>query len=275
MVKKEKNLQNPSLAVLIDRYSDNDIISLIENDFKKETIINVPLEDVTFNPLCKHFLVMDEDVIDMTQSIKENGILLPLLARKVGDKYEVISGYKRFFVARKLKLKEVPLMVRPISDELMIYMVLKHHANDSRISILNKAYAYRAAVKKFGISRNDIAIMTHQSLSHIVNSLRILKLSKPVLDALRRNEISFGHARVLVGLKEEEQEKILAMIIKEKLSVRAAEDLVSFLNGSNLKYETQQKLEKKYDIKVRITKNRVTLDFPSEEELDNFIKKML
>ena len=160
MSKKEKNLQNPSLAVLIDRYSDNDIISLIENDFTKETIINVPLEDVTFNPLCKHFLVMDEDVVDMTQSIKENGILLPLLARKVGDKYEVISGYKRFFVARKLKLKEVPLMVRSISDDLMIYMVLKHHANDSRISILNKAYAYQAAVKKFGISRNDIAIMT-------------------------------------------------------------------------------------------------------------------
>ena len=95
------------------------------------------------------------------------------------------------------------------------------------------------------------------------------------MDALRRNDISFGHARVLVGLNEAEQEKILAMIIEEKLSVRAVEDLVSFLNGSNIKYETQQKLEKKYDIKVRITKNRITLDFPSEEELDNFIKKLL
>ncbi len=270
MAKKSSVIQNTSLANLIEQYQNDDLFEVLNQNFEKETIIKVASKDVTMNPLCKNYVVDEDEVKDLTNSILKNGILVPLLARKIEDKYEIISGCQRYFIAKKLNLKEIPLRVRPISDELMVYMVLKHNSNDSKVSILNKAYAYKAATKKFGISRNDIAIMTHQSVSQITNSIRLLKLSKHVLDELKKGHISFGHARVLVVLDEKTQEEVLTKIIDKRYSVRQLEDYISSINGTDEFIDLKKKLEQKFNSNVRFTKNKVSFSFKNKNDLEKF-----
>ena len=107
-----------SLSSLITKYQETDIISTIEREYTKSSIEFVPLDKVKFNPISRHQFFLDKRLKDLTESIKRNGVVSPILVRERNGIYEVVSGYKRFYVAKKLHLKEIPVTVREISDDL-------------------------------------------------------------------------------------------------------------------------------------------------------------
>ena len=267
---------NKSLRELIIQYQDNDVISSIEKEYNKETHELLPLNMCKFNTFSKHQFFLDKALKDLTESISKNGIVNPILVRpsqKEGE-YEVVSGYKRFFVAKKLHLKEIPCFIANISDELLIYMVLSRGHKKLHDNILNKTYTYQIITKEYHIPRKDIALVSKQSISQVNNILRLDNLDEEVKIALKKEKISFGQARVLIGLDDQTQKEYLHLILSEKLSVREIENLVKKVKNPHPYQDSIGSISSKINGRIRLTGKNVTFSFSTKEELDNFMKKL-
>lgn len=272
MSKKEKKIiQNPSLASLIDQYQDANLLSDIERGLKKESALEVLLKDVEYNPIIKSYRLEDKNLTDLSTAISLNGIINPLLVRKVNGKYQVLTGYKRFYVAKLLNLEKIPVVVRDVDDDLMIYLVLERLKNKHEENILNKANAYQNILQEYQISRNDIAYMTSSSVSQVANSLRLLKLPNEIQEFIYQGKLSFGQARSLIGLKPSLQLDYAERIINKNLSVREVEDLVANYKNNSPYEDDIKKIKKKYKAKTRVTQNIIHLKFDKPDDLKKFL----
>lgn len=272
MSKKEKKIiQNPSLASLIDQYQDANLLSDIERGLKKESALEVLLKDVEYNPIIKSYRLEDKNLTDLSAAISLNGIINPLLVRKVNGKYQVLTGYKRFYVAKLLNLEKIPVVVRDVDDDLMIYLVLERLKNKHEENILNKANAYQKILQEYQISRNDIAYMTSSSVSQVANSLRLLKLPDEIQEFIYQGKLNFGQARSLIGLKPSLQLDYAERIINKNLSVREVEDLVANYKNNSPYEDDIKKIKRKYKAKTRVTKNIIHLKFDKPDDLKKFL----
>lgn len=273
----KKNNKNRSLASLMEQYGNQDILSKIAKEYSKEDeTLFVPLRKVKFNPISIHQFFLDRSLKDLTSSIKNNGIMSPILVR-VNEKgyYEVISGYKRYYVAKKLHLQEVPVAVRNIPDDLMIYLVLSRGNKKQHDNILNKTYAYEILTRDYHVSRKDIALISKTSVCQVTNILRLSKLDEEVILALKKDKISYGQARVLIGLDNQQQIEYLNQIIQNKKSVRDIEKEVrEYKNPSKYSSELKE-YEKANSCSILLTEKGVTFKFSSNEELNMFLKNVL
>ena len=273
----KKNNKNRSLASLMEQYGNQDILSKIAKEYSKEDeTLFVPLSKVKFNPISIHQFFLDRSLKDLTSSIKNNGIMSPILVR-VNEKgyYEVISGYKRYYVAKKLHLQEVPVAVRNIPDDLMIYLVLSRGNKKQHDNILNKTYAYEILTRDYHVSRKDIALISKTSVCQVTNILRLSKLDEEVILALKKDKISYGQARVLIGLDNQQQIEYLNQIIQNKKSVRDIEKEVrEYKNPSKYSSELKE-YEKDNSCSILLTEKGVTFKFNSNEELNMFLKNVL
>lgn len=269
------NKRERSLASLVEEYRSSDIISTIEKAYSREISAFVPLEKVRFNPVSRKQFFEEKRLKELTESIKNNGMLSPLLVREKDGFYEVCGGYKRFYIAKKLHLKEVPVSIREISDELMIYMILSRGNKKLHDNILNKTYAYEILTKEYHVSRKDIALISKASVSQVTNILRLINLDEEVIIALKKSKISYGQARVLLGLDHQTQCEFLVKIINDRLSVREIENMVKMYKSPSPFQKNIEVFAKKYNCKVSITEKNLTLSFTSKEELDAYLKSLL
>jgi len=263
-----------SLSSLIQKYQEDDIISTIEREYTKQTVEFVSLDRVKFNPISRHQFFMDKRLKDLTESIKKNGVVSPILVRERNGIYEVVSGYKRFYVAKKLHLKEIPVTVRDIPDELLIYMILSRGNKKLHDNILNKTYAYRILISEYHVSRKDIATVSKSSVSQVANILRLENLDEEVKIALKKEKINYGQARVLLGLETQRQIEFLNKMIENKESVRDIEKVVKRYRDPSELDAVISNLENKNSCEISHTNKNITFKFNNKEELENFIKKM-
>lgn len=263
-----------SLSSLITKYQETDIISTIEREYTKSSIELVPLDKVKFNPISRHQFFLDKRLKDLTESIKRNGVVSPILVRERNGIYEVVSGYKRFYVAKKLHLKEIPVTVREISDDLLIYMILSRGHKKLHDNILNKTYTYRILINDYKIKRSDIALVAKCSVSQVTNILRLENLDEEVKLALKKEKISYGQARVLLGLQSQMQVEMLNKLLEGKISVREIEKEVKLYRYPGEFREKVRELEGKYNCSIIQTQKNVTFKFNDSEELENFFDKI-
>jgi len=241
----------------------------------------------------KHF---DESKLqELAESIKEKGILEPLIVRRVDQGYELIVGERRWRAAQKAGLKEVPVLVKEVegSDALEISLIENLQRED--LNPIEEAEAFKRLTEEFNISQGDLSTRIGRDRTTITNAIRLLKLPPEIKNQLFQKRITAGHARAILSLEtEEKQKELCGLIIRKGFSVREAEAMAKRWSerpkwratpegrGGDLESQlksVQDSLRRYLGTKVRITKDgkkgRIEIDYYSNEDLERIVEAIL
>ncbi|UWQ28759.1 ParB/RepB/Spo0J family partition protein [Leisingera sp. M523] len=187
--------------------------------------ILVPIENVVANPNQPRRQFLQEDLDDLTASIKEKGVLQPLIVRpRPGGKFEIVAGERRWRASQAAQLHEVPVLIRDYSDLEMMEVAIIENIQRSDLNALEEAQSYKQLMEKFGHTQERMAEALGKSRSHIANLVRLLHLPDDVQNLVQERKLSAGHARALIT--SDNASDLAMKIVKGGLSVRATEALV-------------------------------------------------
>lgn len=213
----------------------------------------------------KHF--DDEALIDLKESIVQNGILSPLLVTKNKDGYLLVAGERRLRAAKLAGLEKVPVIIRAFEDELIAELAIVENIQRENLSPIEEAMAYQALINDYGYTATSVAERMGKSRAYVANLIRLLKLPEPIKAYVLENKLSSGHARALLGLSDEESMLDMAeLVIQNNLSVRALESLVK---ESSLKFHLKQANKKRKEEKRRAKMNYLT---HIEHQLEDYLQ---
>jgi len=195
-----------------------------------EAVRKVALNEVVPSPLQPRKEFVTEQLSELMESIREHGIIQPLIVRMVDGKCELIAGERRWRASRELGLKEVPVIVRTASDRDVLELALIENLQRENLNPIEEAQAYDRLAQEFNMRQEDIAKRVGKNRATVANAMRLLDLPVNVQHHLREGRLSTGHAKVLLGLKKEADVEDAAMqVISKALTVRATEKLVDTL----------------------------------------------
>ncbi len=193
-----------------------------------DIVQRVSLDQIVPSPLQPRKEFMPEQLAELMDSIREHGIIQPLIVRRVGGKLELIAGERRFRASRELGLKEVPVIAREASDKDVLEMALIENLQREGLNPIEEAQAYARLSKDFGMKQEDIAQRVGKNRATVANAIRLLDLPTQVQDLLSSTAITTGHAKVILGLKSsKDQEKLAQEVVQKSLTVRATEKAVN------------------------------------------------
>lgn len=225
----------------------------------------------------------------LADSIKEKGVLQPLLVRRQGDKYELIAGERRWRASKLAGLSELPVVIKDLSDKEVLEAALVENILRENLSAIEEAEGYQRLIDEFSHTQEALSQVVGKSRSHISNTLRLLTLPTSVRDMIKDGRLSAGHARALVGL--DDAELLAQQIVKQNLNVRQVEELVARRKNVNIN-ENQVKTPKEKDedicdierelikslgLRIKISPNKqgggkVVLQYASVAELDMIVE---
>ena len=210
----------------------NDIPELNETENKDERVQTILLDDIRPNPYQPRRNFEVAALEELAASIKENGVLQPIILRKSTVKgYEIIAGERRFRASKLAGNETVPAIVREMDEEKMMEVAILENLQREDLTSLEEAEAYEMMMKKLNLTQEEVAKRLGKSRPYIANYLRLLGLSPTVKEMLQKNVISMGQARTLLGLRDKDKLDALAQkAVKEGLTVRQLEQLVMQLN---------------------------------------------
>lgn len=193
----------------------------------------------------------DEDaLLELSESIKQFGILQPLIVQDKKDYYEIIAGERRWRAAKLAGLKEVPVIIKQLTEQEMVEISLIENIQRENLNPIEEAIAYKRLLTEFNLKQDEVAERVSKSRTAVTNSMRLLKLNEKVQQMVIDDMISTGHARAILGIDDmERQYQIAQKIFDEKLSVRETEKLVKKIQQE--KNEDKSKKEKKTDSKMK------------------------
>jgi ParB family chromosome partitioning protein len=253
---------------------------------QRDSILDIPLKDIRPNPFQPRKSFNEESLQELAESIKNDGLLQPVVVTEDIDGYILIAGERRFRASKLAKLKEIRAIVLNSDEHKMRQFALIENIQREELNAVELAEAYNELLKLHELTHEELSGMIHKSRTHITNTLRLLQLSPKTQKALLENKISAGHAKMLVGLDEKKQQLIVDSIIGQKLSVRDAEAMVKNIkekkNRDTIVEKTTvtvdsydfSKLENKFDalgIAYKIQNNALSISFSSENEIDEFL----
>ncbi len=224
---------------------------------------------------------------DLIESIKEHGIIQPLVVSPKGDKYELIAGERRLRSAMELEMREVPVIIREVSDQKKLELALIENLQREDLTPIESAIAYSRLINEFNLTQDELARKMGIARSTVANTLRYLSLPEEIQDALSKKQISEAHAKYLLGLDSEvKQINIFRKILYNNLSVRETDRLIKQYGGTKKAKITVGENDKqiidslrlylgtKVDIKRGKKVSRIEISFYSEDGFKNIIKKI-
>jgi ParB family transcriptional regulator, chromosome partitioning protein len=235
---------------------------------------------------------MDESSLaELADSIREQGVMQPILVRPVGGGYEIVAGERRWRAAQLAGLREVPALVRDIPDRSALALALIENIQRENLDPLEEAHGLQRLIDEFGLTHETAAKAVGRSRSAVTNLLRLTALPKVVQDYLHARDLEMGHARALLALPVDEQARAAARVVEERLSVRETERLVHALSnprrtpsraGSGRDADTvrlENALAERLGAKVQIEPARngsgkVVIRYASLDELDGIVAKV-
>nr|CAD6429775.1 chromosome partitioning protein ParB [Rhizobium sp. Q54] len=183
----------------------------------------VPIEHVDRNPRNPRRQFDESDLQDLASSIRQHGIVQPVVVRSVGDRYEIIAGERRWRAAQLAGLHEIPVIVRDVDDRTALEIAIVENVQRADLNPLEEALGYDQLIAEYGYTQNDLGGIIGKSRSHVANSLRLLKLPEPVRNMLASGALSAGHARALITTSD--PVSLARTIVSKGMSVRDAERL--------------------------------------------------
>ena len=257
---------------------------------KKETpdsMVKISLVEPNREQPRKHF---DEDgLLELAESIKQYGILQPLLVQEKNGYYEIIAGERRWRAAKLAGLKEVPVIIRKLTDQQIVEISLIENIQREDLNPIEEAQAYKRLLTEFHLKQDEVAERVSKSRAAVTNSIRLLKLNEEVQRMVVDEMISTGHARALLAVENpEEQYNLAQRIFDEKLSVRDVEKLVKNLHKPAkskkvddktmqvIYQDIEEKLKQKLGRKVTVTSKgegsgKIEIEFYNHEDLDRLL----
>jgi ParB family chromosome partitioning protein len=206
----------------------------------------VPIENITRNPRNPRRHFDESELQDLASSIRQHGIVQPVVTRVVGDgQYEIIAGERRWRAAQLAGLVEVPVIVRNVDDRTALEIAIVENVQRSDLNPLEEALGYEQLIAEHGYTQNDLGDIIGKSRSHVANSLRLLKLPSPVRDMLSSGTLSAGHARALIPTSD--PTALAKAVIAKGMSVRDAERLAQSDIRSQSEPQAANKPEKDSD----------------------------
>ncbi|GAE32297.1 ParB/RepB/Spo0J family partition protein [Halalkalibacter hemicellulosilyticus] len=255
-----------------------------------EKVEQVSLSDLRANPYQPRKSFSDEAISELADSIREHGILQPIIARKSIKGYEIVVGERRFRAAKEAGLKEVPVVVKELDEQKMMELALIENLQREDLNPIEEALAYEKLMKHLNVTQDQLSQRVGKSRPHIANHLRLLQLPNVVQQFISDGKLSMGHGRALLGLKDKKKlSPLLEKVLQEKLSVREVESLVNEMN-SYVPRETKKKkvslppilLEKQEVLQARLgtsvmikpgkKKGKIEIDYFSDDDLERIIQ---
>lgn len=248
----------------------------------------LPLAQIRPNKGQPRKLFKPDELAELADSIKQNGVLQPILVRKKGDSYEIVAGERRYQAAREAGLEEVPVIIREISDDDVFKLALIENLQRSDLSPLEEASGYRQLIKEKGLTQEELAKILSKSRSTITNTLRLLDLPEEVQELVDEGRLTAGHARAILAVPSDEGRVALAhKVVSEHLSVRQTESLAATfsvnqdadrprrapLPQSFKRAARQMRLALDTNVRVKNVrgKNKIEIEFSSEDELAHIV----
>lgn len=227
---------------------------------------------------------------ELAESIKNNGILQPLLVRKKGKTYEIVAGERRYQAAKIAGLEEVPVVIREISDQEVFQLALIENLQRSDLTPIEEAQGYKQLIEQNGLTQEQLGKVLSKSRSAITNTLRLLDLPNEVQDLIANGKITAGHARAILAVSNEEGRiKLAKKVIDEGLSVRQTETLAPLFSDMKETKRTRTVTPQSYktaarqlrltldaNVKVRQVrgKNKIEIEFKDEEDLERLLSSI-
>lgn len=259
-----------------------------ESATHKEEIVYVQSGQIKPNPFQPREDFDQQSIEELAQSIKEKGVIQPLLVRRRGDNYELIAGERRLRAANSLGLKEIPIIVRDVSDQDSLELALIENIQREGLNPIEEAHAYQHLLDKFNVTQEKISEVLGKARVTITNTLRLLKLPHEIQDEMKKGRISFAHGRALLEVEDANQQRRLAQdIISKGLSVRELESLIKSSRPKVAKRKIgagsrepivailEEQLQHALATKVRISKRKkrghINIEFYSQEDLERIV----
>jgi ParB family chromosome partitioning protein len=212
----------------MEQNKDESEHQVIENNKTTEDVIqNVPVTLIDPNPFQPRIDFNENDLQDLSNSIRKHGIIQPIIIRQKGDRYELIAGERRLRAGKKAGLQEVPVIIRQLTDREAAEMALIENLQRKDLNCLEEAEGYQRLLSEFGLTQKELATRIGKSQSAIANKLRLLKLPEAVKISISREIITERHARALLALPNEyEQLEVLNKVCEKGLTVKETEELI-------------------------------------------------
>jgi ParB family chromosome partitioning protein len=215
-------------------------VVFVENS-KNENVVNLALDSIKTNKYQPRVQFNEEKLNELVNSIKEKGVIQPVLVRKVADGYELIAGERRLRAAKRLKMEKIQAIVKDVSDIDMLEMALIENIQREELNPIEEANAFERFMTEFHFTQEKIAAVLGKDRSTIANTLRLLSLPKKIQELVSGDSITAGHAKALLGLPTEgEQYRVCNLIVNKGLSVRETEKLVARRTSSAKKREVKK-----------------------------------
>lgn len=251
----------------------------------------VPIDKINPNPNQPRTHFNETLLNELADSIRENGVLQPLLVRKKGKGYEIIAGERRYQASKIAGLEELPVIVKEVDDQKMLELALIENLQRSDLNPIEEAKGYRQLIKASGMTQEALSKAVSKSRSSITNSLRLLDLPEPVQQYLFDGRLTAGHARAILAVPYEEQRiKLADKVVAEGLSVRATENLAPLFSVGEAPRTPRPVMPQSYkraarvlrqalntNVKVKSSrgKNKIEIEFKDEEELTRILSSMV
>jgi ParB family transcriptional regulator, chromosome partitioning protein len=285
---KKKQALGRGLSALLND-PEKDIKSVEDKDADKVvgSIVELDLEHIEVNPFQPRSSFNDEHLEELASSIKELGVIQPITVRKVKrNHYQLVSGERRYRASKLAGLQSIPAYIRIANDQEALEMALVENIQRQDLDPIEIALSYQRLIDEINLTQEEMSTRVGKKRSTITNYLRLLKLDPIIQTGMRDGFISMGHGRTLVNIDDANtQIKIYQKVVKDKLSVRATEDLVRQYNQKGNKLDTntkpatkafeseQKQISKFFGTKVNIKVNqkgngRIIIPFASEEDLN-------
>lgn len=248
--------------------------------------VHVSIDRIRPNPHQPRQVMNEEKLLELAASIKEHGIIQPIVVTQVGNMYQIVAGERRWRASKLAGLREAPVFVKEITPQQMLELAIVENIQRADLSPLEEARAYAQLIEEFGLTQEVVAQKVGKSRTAVANTLRLLKLPDELKDALSAEKITEGHARALLSIaKPRAQREALNTVIERKLNVRQTEALVRQIVSGDTQLKKKrpsltphdkdmlQRFQNKLGTKVEMNRleegdsGKITIHFYSEEEL--------
>ncbi|MBR6955816.1 MAG: ParB/RepB/Spo0J family partition protein, partial [Firmicutes bacterium] len=255
-----------------------------------ETVQYISIHDVKPNANQPRKIFDEEKIAELAASIKENGIIQPLIVRKKGKGYEIVAGERRWRASVKAELKEVPCIVRELDDEQNMLLAIVENMQREDLNPMEEAEGLNQMIAAYGLTQEQVSKSIGKSRPYIANSLRLLKLPEEIRDLISDGSLSAGHGRTLVSVPDEARQiEIARKILKEGLSVRETEKLAAEKEEpgkkrrgrkpkdpdvARVEADLKEALGTRVNIKRTGKKGKIEIEFFSRDELERLIEML-
>jgi len=257
------------------------------NEVSNSEVLEINLEEIKLNPYQPRKIFNEEKIQELSDSIVTNGLLQPIVVTRDGDKYLLIAGERRYRATKLAGITLIRAIVLDVDNSKLRELALIENIQRDDLNIIEVAYSYAGLINDYNITHEELAKLVSKSRSSISNTLRLLTLSNFTQKMLGSSKITLGHAKLIVGLEEDQQKMIVDSIIGQKLSVRETEVLVKKLKNNdheidntqiidknNLNYDSLQDLKELFSnnkLNIKIEKNYLKIKIDSQEDIANIV----